>query len=172
MKGGRYMNMMWGYVLVFILAAIPWFEVIGVVPLAIIAGLKPVPSAIIALFGNLLTVLLLIFLIDKVKVWLERRRGERETETDKLSKRKSRAKKIWLTYGIPGLSFVGPFFIGSHLTAFMCMGFGAKHRQTALWMTGSLAVWTTASAVAAYYGFSFLAPENEGLLKNIFKQEE
>ncbi len=58
------------------------------------------------------------------------------------------------------------------LTAFMCMGFGAKHRQTALWMTGSLTVWTAVSAVAAYYGFSFLAPENEGLLKNIFKQEE
>nr|MDH3163153.1 small multi-drug export protein [Bacillus licheniformis] len=123
--------------------------------LAIIAGLKPVPSAIIALLGNLLTVLLLIFLIDKVKVWLERRRGERRAETDKFSKRKSRAKKIWLTYGIPGLSFVGPFFIGSHLTAFMCMGFGAKRRQTALWMTGSLAVWTTASAVGRLLWFQF-----------------
>lgn len=166
------MDMMWGYVLVFILAAIPWFEVIGVVPLAIVAGLKPVPSAIIALFGNLLTVLLLIFLIDKVKAWLERKRGERGTETDKLSKRKSRAKKNMADLRHPGPSFVGPFFIGSHLTAFMCMGFGAKHRQTALWMTGSLTVWTAVSAVAAYYGFSFLAPENEGLLKNIFKQEE
>ncbi|MDI5791565.1 hypothetical protein PO124_34025 [Bacillus licheniformis] len=96
-----------------------------------------------------------------MKVWLERRRGERRAETDKFSKGKQ-GEKIWLTYGIPGLSFVGPFFIGSHLTAFMCMGFGAKRRQTALWMTGSLAVWTTASAVAAYYGFSFLAPEMKG----------
>lgn len=87
------MDMMWGYVLVFILGAIPWFEVIGVVPLAIIAGLKPVPSAIIALFGNLLTVLAAIFLIDKVKVWLERRRGERRAETDKFSKGKAGRKK-------------------------------------------------------------------------------
>ncbi|MED1739038.1 small multi-drug export protein [Bacillus swezeyi] len=165
------MDILWGYILVFILAAIPWFEVIGVVPLAIIAGLKPVPSAVIALFGNLLTVLMLIVLIDKVKQWLDGRRKE-SVQKDKLSKRKSRAKKIWHTYGLPGLSFIGPFFIGSHLTAFMCMGFGAGRRRTAWWMTGSLALWTTASAIAAYYGFSFLAPEHEGVLKNIFKQEE
>lgn len=87
------MDMMWGYVLVFILAAIPWFEVIGVVPLAIIAGLKPVPSAIIALFGNLLTVLLLIFLIDKVKVWLERRRGSGERRRISSQKGKAGRKK-------------------------------------------------------------------------------
>ncbi len=46
------MDIVWGYVLVFVLAALPFFEVIGVVPFAILSGLHPVTTAVIGFIGG------------------------------------------------------------------------------------------------------------------------
>lgn len=41
------------YIFVFLLAAIPLFELVAVIPLAIIGGLSPVLTAILAFWGML-----------------------------------------------------------------------------------------------------------------------
>nr|WGD97386.1 small multi-drug export protein [Bacillus safensis] len=72
------MDIVWGYVLVFVLAALPFFEVIGVVPFAILSGLHPVTTAVIGFIGNFFTVLLLIVFVDRFKAWwLKKKRRER-----------------------------------------------------------------------------------------------
>src|SRR5690625_1121589 len=105
--------MMWTYFIIFLLAAIPFLEIAAIIPLAIIGGLPAIPVIIIAFLGNLLTIALLIIFIDAIRNW--RRKKKESTEEEDGSKRHKRAKSIWDKYGLPGLAFIGPFFVGSHL---------------------------------------------------------
>ncbi len=174
------------YLLVFVLAAIPLIELIAVVPLAIIGGLSPVPVAIIGFLGNALTVMLVIFFVDRVREWVgarkRRRIGEREQVGEELqnneevireqdSKKEKRARILFEKYGLPGLTVFGPLLIGSHITAFMGMSFGFKSRLVSGWMLASLGLWTIVSAVATNYGVTFFAPhvEENGFLIRLFQ---
>ncbi|WP_051488864.1 small multi-drug export protein [Cytobacillus firmus] len=69
--------MLLSYLFVFLLAAIPLFELVAVIPLAIIGGLSPVLTAILAFLGNALTVVLLIVFVDQVKKWMRKRKQKK-----------------------------------------------------------------------------------------------
>jgi Ca2+/H+ antiporter, TMEM165/GDT1 family len=174
------------YLLVFVLAAIPLFELIAVIPLAIIGGLSPVPVAILAFLGNTLTILLLIVFIDRVKKWMKKRKQKKSDENMKNeelvdnpdaapinpdSKRSKRARKLFDKYGLPGLAIIGPFFVGSHISAFMGMSFGSKRSLVTSWMIASLVVWTVVTAIASTYGVTYFIPniEENGFLIRIFQ---
>jgi Ca2+/H+ antiporter, TMEM165/GDT1 family len=174
------------YLLVFLLAAVPLFELIAVVPLAIIGGLSPVPVAILGFLGNLLTVLLLIIFVDKVKGWMSARKQKRvgmqataggeahvseEVTTEQDTKKQKRAKVLFDKYGLPGLTIFGPLLVGSHISAFMGMSFGSKRSLVTGWMVVSLIIWTIVSAVAANSGVSFFVPdvEENGFLIRLFQ---
>ncbi|MCY7593458.1 DNA-binding protein, partial [Bacillus altitudinis] len=64
---------------------------------------------------------------------------------------------VWERYGLPGLALIGPFIIGSHLAAFMCMSFGTKRKQVTVWMTVSLIMWTALAASLTGAGFHYFA---------------
>ncbi|MHA4765025.1 small multi-drug export protein [Bacillus altitudinis] len=162
------MDIVWGYVLVFILAALPFFEVVGVVPLGILSGLHPVTTAVIGFVGNFLTVLLLIVFVDRFKAWWLKRKEEKHDE--KGEKKQLKARKVWERYGLPGLALIGPFIIGSHLAAFMCMSFGTKRKQVTVWMTVSLIMWTVLAASLTGAGFHYFAPDSNGLFGDIFSK--
>ncbi|MCW4358231.1 small multi-drug export protein [Bacillus altitudinis] len=162
------MDIVWGYVLVFILAALPFFEVVGVVPLGILSGLHPVTTAVIGFVGNFLTVLLLIVFVDRFKLWWLKRKEEKHDE--KGEKKQLKARKVWERYGLPGLALIGPFIIGSHLAAFMCMSFGTKRKQVTVWMTVSLIMWTALAASLTGAGFHYFAPDSNGLFGDIFSK--
>ena len=162
------MDIVWGYVLVFILAALPFFEVVGVVPLGILSGLHPVTTAVIGFVGNFLTVLLLIVFVDRFKAWWLKRKEEKHDE--KGEKKQLKARKVWERYGLPGLALIGPFIIGSHLAAFMCMSFGTKRKQVAMWMTVSLIMWTVLAASLTGASFHYFAPDSNGLFGDIFSK--
>ncbi|WP_139367675.1 small multi-drug export protein [Bacillus sp. FJAT-44921] len=147
------MNTLWAYVLVLILAAVPFFEAYSVIPLAMIAGLSTVPAIILALIGNIVTVLIVIVFVDKIKAWRQKRKKEEEKEP---GKRAVRAKNLWNKYGLPGLALIGPLIVGSHLTAFMSLTFGGAKRKTAYWMTISISFWSLLFAILFYFGIDFL----------------
>src|SRR5690625_6621937 len=67
-----------------------------------------------------------------------------------------RAKKIWDKYGLPGLAFIGPFFIGTHLTALLAISFGGTRSKTLVLMTASIAFWEISLGSAAEFGFYFI----------------
>ncbi|SDH63664.1 small multi-drug export protein [Alteribacillus bidgolensis] len=171
------------YLLVFVLAAIPLFELIAVIPLAIIGGLSPVPSAILGFLGNAVTVVLVIIFIDKVRQWLRTRKQNRKEESGQegetlenheemeRSKKGKRARMLFDKYGLPGLAIIGPFFVGSHISAFMGMSFSSKRKMVTSWMLTSLLLWTVITAVASSYGVTYYMPnvEEEGILIRIFQ---
>ncbi|HBV98378.1 MAG: DNA-binding protein [Peptococcaceae bacterium BICA1-7] len=165
------------YLLVFLLAAIPLVELIAVVPLAIIGGLSPVPVAILGFLGNLLTVMLLIVFVDRVKRLMKTRRqkrfgvDEQAGEAEQDTKKEKRARVLFNKYGLPGLTILGPLLVGSHISAFMAMSFGSKRRLVLSWMLVSLGLWTIVSAFGASYGATFFIPnvEENGFLIQFFK---
>lgn len=64
----------WEYILVFIMAATPWIEILIVIPVAVAAGLSAFWVTIIAFIGNALPVLLIVALYEKWEQWRLKRR--------------------------------------------------------------------------------------------------
>lgn len=155
------MKTLWGYVLVFILSAIPLFEAYGVIPIAVIAGLSFVPVMVLGLVGNIVTVFLLILFIEQIKNWRKKRKEEGEPNE---SKRSLRAKKLWNKYGLPGLALLGPLLVGSHLTALASMSFGGSKKGTFLWVSASITVWSIVFTVLLFLGIDFLGLKDRGIV--------
>src|SRR5699024_8830517 len=97
--------------------------------------------------------------LDKIREWRRKKKSQEETKT----KRHKRAKVLWDKYGLPGLAFIGPFFVGSHLSALLAIGFGAEKTKTLYLMTASLLSWTIVLGVASLYGFDFFIADEENL---------
>lgn len=142
----------WTYLAVFLLAAIPFIELLAVIPLGIVFGLNPIAVTILGFVGNWITVFLVIALFDRFQQWRARRKGNKPED----SKRGQRARRIWEKYGLPGLALVGPLLIGTHLSAALAMTFKAPRVAVTIWMSLSIAAWSILVAVVAYYGFDTL----------------
>lgn len=155
------MKVIWGYALVFILAALPFFEGYGVIPIAIIAGLPMVPVFLLGLGGNILTVFLLVKFIDQFQNW---RRKRKKNGEQKETKRTKRAANLWKKYGLPGLAMFGPLLVGSHLTALASMSFGGAKKSTFLWVSASIIIWSIVFTVLLYFGIDLLGLKDRGIL--------
>jgi uncharacterized membrane protein len=145
-------NVFFEYILVFLGAAIPWFEIALVIPLGIVRGLSPFWVMVLAFIGNAITVIPVIIGFERLRIWFEKRQ---EKKSKAASKRNVRAKKIWNKYGLPGLALLGPILIGIHISAFIGMSLGAKKSWAMLWMISSLAVWTLVFGILTMLGFDF-----------------
>ncbi|PKH11438.1 small multi-drug export protein [Planomicrobium sp. MB-3u-38] len=148
--------MIYEYALVFLGAAIPWLEIALVIPLGIVWGLSPFWVMLLAFVGNMVTVLALIIGFDRFKDWYNKRQEEKGKTQNKKSER---AKRIWNKYGLPGLALLGPILIGTHIAAFIGMTLGATKKNTTVWLTISIAVWTLAFGILTALGFDFFTLE-------------
>lgn len=148
------------------MAAIPFLEIVGVIPIGVIAGLHALPVTIIAFIGNMVTVFLSILLLDKLKSWFEK-------HPEKSKKRKQRAKRIWRRYGLPGLAFISPILIGSHLGAILAMSFGGTRKQITVWKTASIFFWAVVTGIAAHYGVDYLFSRtgSAGFLEDLLNRQ-
>ena len=155
------------YLVIFLLGATPFFEVVGVIPIGVAAGLPAVPVTLLAFAGNMLTIWLLILMMDSVLKWMKKRREKKGKEVPE--KRQKRAANLWKKYGLPGLAILSPILVGSHLGAMLAMGFGGTRRKIMLWMTLSITGWTIVMGIASYYGIDFLYQQTgrEGFLTDI-----
>ena len=142
--------MIYEYFMVFLGAAIPWMEIALVIPLGVVWGLSPFWVMVLAFVGNLLTVLALIIGFDKFKEWHQKRQ---EAKGKTPSKKSERAKEIMNKYGLPGLALLGPILIGTHIAAFVGMTLGATKRNTTIWLTVSIGLWTLIFGLGTALGF-------------------
>jgi len=138
-----------GLLVVFLLAAIPWWEILLVIPPAIGLGLNPVLVGLLAFLGNVLPVYLIVATHERVTAWLERRREKKGEK----AKRSKRASRLFDRYGLGGLALAAPVLTGIHLATVIALMLGAPPRRVAGWMTLSLAVWSVALVVASVVGF-------------------
>ncbi|GGI04771.1 small multi-drug export protein [Egicoccus halophilus] len=148
------------YLGVFVAAAIPWLEVLLVVPAGIVAGLPTVPVVVVAAAGNAATLLPLVFGGDRLRAWWRARRGRDDARPtapeDDGGGRIGRARQLFERYGLPGLAAVGPLLTGVHVAAVVALAAGARRRPTAVWLVAGLAVWAVLAAVATELGLETL----------------
>lgn len=148
--------MIYEYFLVFLGAAIPWLEIALVIPLGIIWGLSPFWVMVLAFVGNMATVLPLIIGFERFRIWYAKRQ---EAKGRPENKKSERAIRIWNKYGLPGLAMLGPILIGTHIAAFIGMSLGATKKNTTLWLTISIGVWTLVFGIITALGFDFFTRE-------------
>lgn len=143
--------MFYQYVSIFLGAAIPWLEVLIVVPLGIVWGLSPTLVMIVGFVGNMVTVIPVILMFDQLKAWFIRRRKKKERP----SKRSTKAIRLFQKYGVIGSALLGPVLTGTHIAAFIGMSMGATKKNMINWMAISIAGWVLVIGLATVFGFSF-----------------
>jgi uncharacterized membrane protein len=137
----------WSYLLVFVAAAIPVIEVLVVIPAGMLAGLPPVPTATVAVAGNMSTVVLVAVAGDKLLAW--RRGPEQRTGP---SARSQRARSLAERWGVPGLAFLAPVTTGTHIATIAALATGSDTRRVLRWMGAGLLVWAIVVAAATAMG--------------------
>ncbi len=144
------------YALVFALAAIPWFEILLVIPPGIALGLNPVAVAVFAFLGNVIPIYGIVVFHDRLSRRLGWGRDDGMKDESDGSNRYRRARRIWDRYGIAGLSIAAPIVIGVHLAAVIALALRTPGRIVAAWMTVSIALWTVVLVVTTVAGVSLL----------------
>src|SRR5690625_4757841 len=143
------MIILYQYLLVFLGAAIPWLEVLIVVPLGIVWGLSPVIVMIVGFLGNIITVIPVIFMFDKIRKWYTRRREKK----DKTSARNTRAIELFKNNAVIGSALLGPILTVTHIAAFIGMYMGATKKRMMNWMSISIASWVALVGILTSLGF-------------------
>ncbi|KKK35473.1 hypothetical protein WN59_01175 [Salinicoccus sediminis] len=155
------------YIIVFVLSAVPLLEAFLVVPIGIVGGMDFFMTNIIGIAGNLLTLLILIIMMDRIKKWYLDRREKAEKNK---SSKSERAENIFRKYGLPGLAFIGPFLVGSHFTALMAVILGGSQKATFWWVTLSVTVSTVTISILFYYGVDIIGLGDRQFLKDVLNQ--
>lgn len=155
------------YILVFVLSAIPLLEAFIVVPIGIVAGMDFALTNIIGVAGNIITLFLLLIMMDRIKQWYLKKL---ENAGKEKNKKVQRAESLFRKYGIPGLAFIGPFFVGSHFTALMAVILGGSQKATFWWVTLSVIMWTMGISLLFQFGVDILGLEDRQFLNDFLEQ--
>lgn len=162
---------LWTYVVLFLLAAAPWFEVFLVIPLGMGIGLNPIAVAITGFIGNLIPILLIVLFFKKLSAWRARRKErqrikqaaydgvistEESESPEQQGKKQQRARRIWEKYGVPGFCLLAPILIGTDIAMILALAFGSPRRSLTIWMTISLLVWSIVLTFATMQGINFI----------------
>lgn len=155
------------YLIVFIFSAIPLLEAFVVVPIGILGGMNFILTNIIGIAGNIMTLFILIVMMDRIKRWYLKRR---ERKGRGKSKNSERAENIFKKYGLPGLAFIGPFFIGSHFAALMAVILGGSQKATFWWVTLTVIVSTVGISILIQFGVDVIGLEDTRFLNRYLNQ--
>jgi uncharacterized membrane protein len=162
---------------VFVAAAVPWLEVLLVVPAGVLAGLSPVGVVVVGAAGNVATLVPAVLGADRARRWSARRRsarrgalplergehhsgvpgapenggGERAGGSP-AGGRRARANRIVERFGVPGAALLGPATTGVHVAALVAVAAGADRRRTLVWCSAGVVIWAVVAAGATVLG--------------------
>lgn len=148
------MSELLAYLAVLLAAAIPWLEVLLVVPAGILAGLPPVPTAVVGFVGNALTLVPVVVAGDRIRDRWRHRRGPRAEEP--ATTRTGRARRLFDRYGLPGLAALGPLVTGIHMAAVVALAAGADRGRVLRWLTAGVGLWSVLAAALTVAGVDVL----------------
>jgi len=139
-------------VAVFIVAATPLLEIWIAIPMGLAMGLDPVLTAIAAILGNFIPLLIIVGFFEKIRNWYESRYPEGRD-----SRRLERFRRIWERYGLPVAALTAPASIGTHLAIVIVLTLGTDAKRTLVWMAFSIIAWAAVVTPLAYYGITYLS---------------
>jgi uncharacterized membrane protein len=154
------LDLLWQYILIFLMAATPWLEILIVIPVGVGMGLEPFLVGFVSFIGNFLPVLFIVYLLHYVENTQRFRNWKAGRLKKKRRKRSSsrgkKAESLFIKYGLPGLAVLGPALTGIHLAAVIALSLKAGKHETAWWMAISLAGWTIFLTIASIYSIDWI----------------
>ena len=134
---------------VFLAGATPWLEAIIVIPVGLVLGLPVVLTVVLALVGNIATVVLFAAGSDRILQAMARRR-EKRGKAAKEDTRMARAQRIFVRYGDVGMAVVGPLIIGTQFAAAIAVSFGVSVLRASVVQSLGAVVWGVIAAYTTY----------------------
>ena len=134
---------------VFLAGATPWLEAIIVIPVGLVLGLPVVLTVVLALVGNIATVVLFAAGSDRILQAMARRR-EKRSKAAKEDTRMARAQRIFVRYGDVGMAVVGPLIIGTQFAAAIAVSFGVSVVRASVVQSLGAVVWGVIAAYTTY----------------------
>jgi Ca2+/H+ antiporter, TMEM165/GDT1 family len=138
------------YVLVFLAAATPVVEILVVIPTAVLAGMAPVPVTLVALAGNLSTVVLVPSRVTGAAVVAPTAPGPRRTTRRTATSARALAQR----YGVPGLALLAPITTGTHIATVAALATGASSQADPVVDDRRPVGWAVAVAVVTVGGLA------------------
>ncbi|TFD92071.1 small multidrug efflux protein [Cryobacterium lactosi] len=151
--------------------AIPYIEGEGATAFGILAGINPVVAAIAGATGNILCVLVVVFLGSRIREGVVARRATKpvlvaaggldlpadapDAATDTAAKPTGRAKgrarlRRWMVkFGVPGASILAPLALPTMLTAAFFVASGVPKGWVVMWQVIAIVLWTALIAIVA-----------------------
>jgi len=139
---------------VILVSAIPFVESYFGAPIGILAGLHPVIAVAAAVVGNMLSLILVVYVAHWVRTAILHKRPQ-QMDPEKSTKRE-KVRRIFDRFGVPGVSLLGPLALPSQFTAPLMVSFGASRHAVMFWMLISVIVWGVGFGLLAMWGLSLV----------------
>ena len=138
---------------VMLAAAIPFIESYFGTLIGAIAGV-PLPIAVLAaVAGNVVSMLVFVFVASAARQKVLARRGA-DAATDAPSPRREKVKRMFDRFGVPGVSLLGQTVLPSQITSGMMVSFGASRNAVIFWQVVSIIIWAVIFALIGQAGIA------------------
>ena len=138
---------------VMLAAAIPFIESYFGTLIGAIAGV-PLPIAVLAaVAGNVVSMLVFVFIASAARQKVLARRGA-AAATDAPSPRREKVKRMFDRFGVPGVSLLGQTVLPSQITSGMMVSFGASRNAVIFWQVVSIIIWAVIFALIGQAGIA------------------
>lgn len=125
---------------VLIAGAVPWLEAVVIIPVGILLGLPVVWTVVLALLGNMITIVLFALGSERILLAITQRR-EKKRKARQEDRRAARAKRIFARYGDVGMAVVGPLLIGTQFAAAIAVSLGVSVWRASVVQSLGALVW-------------------------------
>lgn len=130
---------------VFLAGATPFLEALIVVPVAILLGLDPVITTVVAVAGNAVTIGLFALSSRTIMGRIVARRHRRGLP--RYSASMQRGMDIFEQYGVWSMAVLGPLVIGTQLGAAIAVSLGISPSRATVIVTAATVLWATLAAI-------------------------
>ena len=130
---------------VFLAGATPFLEALIVVPVAILLGLDPVITTVVAVAGNAVTIGLFALSSRTIMGRIVARRHRRGLP--RYSASTQRGMDIFEQYGVWSMAVLGPLVIGTQLGAAIAVSLGISPSRATVIVTAATVLWATLAAI-------------------------
>ena len=140
-----------GWIAVLIVSAIPFVESYFGSVIGVAIGLPPAIAIIVAVIGNIISMLAFVLSADATRTKIRQSRGVVDEE---VAPRRQRLRRMFDRFGVPGVSLLGQTLLPSQITSAAMVGFGAPRNWVIFWQVISIILWGTLFGVLAHLGIS------------------
>jgi Putative small multi-drug export protein. len=131
---------------VFLAGATPFLEALIVVPVAIVLGLDPVITTVVAVAGNVVTIGLFALSSRTIMGRIVARRHRRGLP--RYSASMQRGMDIFEQYGVWSMAVLGPLVIGTQIGAAIAVSLGITPARATVIVSVATALWAVLAAIA------------------------